>query len=523
MTYPKQQCTRQELKEVDAECDIDLGTGLDSHRCRATGLYKGIGLEGDKHPDSDCSVWSGELGDTEWCLGVSCQDEQVQDQSACKQCSSGYEGSAQTTHSYTKEVIGNLCINEGYTNVNGGIVFYNGVWHCPSGYTDVGDHPTSESLCSDDRLMVFVNRGLEWGDPRTALCQKQATQRVSHTTQCIKKIVDFCAGTSCSNHGSCSNGATTYTCDCNAGFSGTACETNIDDCFGKSCFNHGSCIDGVDAYTCNCNPGWGGVDCSISTTTTTTKTTTRTTTSTMVAITTTSTLLVVIEDTPVDGDTTASSSVVMTSTLLPAASTRPIPLDVLDANSVQVNADSVQVNSTQQTSPIVLGKDREGMSGTSIALIVMGVIALVGIGAALRMWAANQRICFSEVVDYFEPDPNQPDVYAENKAKVQEYAEASALVQNATAVVDCDGYVVDDFNSTFNPNDLGRHASINVGTRQAIYAIPVAEDERAAVIANTMYGQPNAVLPVGPAPRTNKKKQGSVYLGFGQDNEESML
>ena len=186
----------------------------------------------------------------------------------------------------------------------------------------------------------------------------------------------------------------------------------------------------------------------------------------------------------------------------------------------------------------------------------MGVLALAGIGTALHMRAANRRqeedapaavhhenpAFQGEGVDYFEPDSNQPDVYAKNKAKAHEYAEASALVQNTTAELDSDGYVVDHFDPNdlgrrasllkdsngyvvddFNPNDLGRRASINVGTRQAIYAIPVAEDERVAVIANTTYGQPNAVVPVGPALRSNKKKQGSVYLGFDQDNEESML
>lgn len=264
-------------------------------------------------------------------------------------------------------------------------------------------------------------------------------------------------------------------------------------------------------------------------------TTTSTTTSLLPS---TSTLLVVVEDTLVVGDAKAGSSVAMTSTMSPAASAHPMPLDISDAVTVQVN-------STQQNNPGLGDQGQqqqqppqqqvgEGMSGTTIALVVMGVLALVGIGAALHMRAANQRqkedaaaVAAAyhgnqrgEVVDYFEPDPNQHDVHAKNKAKMQEYAEASALVvQKTTAELDSDGYVVDDF----NPSDLGRHASINVVTRQAIYAIPVAEDERVAVIANTTYGQPNAGVPSGPALRSNKKKQGSVYLGFDQVNEESMM
>ena len=49
-------------------------------------------------------------------------------------------------------------------------------------------------------------------------------------------------------------------CNCNAGFSGDACETNIDDCAGVSC-GHGTCVDGVNAYTCACEVGWVGDHC----------------------------------------------------------------------------------------------------------------------------------------------------------------------------------------------------------------------------------------------------------------------
>ena len=204
-----------------------------------------------------------------------------------------------------------------------------------------------------------------------------------------------------------------------------------------------------------------------------------------------------------------------------------------------------------------------GVSGTTIAVIVMGSLALVGIGAALHIRAANRRqkedaaaaaaaaaavyhgnpvFQRGERVDYLEPDSTQPGVYAKEKAKVHEYAEASALVQNATAELGSDGYVVDHCNPNdlgrradllkdsngyvvddFNPNDIGRCATINVGTRHAIYATPVAEDERAAVIANTTYGQPNAVVPVPVSPplRSNTKKhQASVYDGFGGGSGE---
>ena len=296
----------------------------------------------------------------------------------------------------------------------------------------------------------------------------------------------------------------------------------------------------------------------ITTTITTTTTTTTATTVTTATTATPSTSLVVVEDTRIYGNATAGSRVILTSTVFPAASTsarprqpRPSPRPLGEDQQVQQQQQQQQ----QQTSV--------GVSGTTIAVIVMGSLALVGIGAALHIRAANRRqkedaaaaaaaaaavyhgnpvFQRGERVDYLEPDSTQPGVYAKEKAKVHEYAEASALVQNATAELGSDGYVVDHCNPNdlgrradllkdsngyvvddFNPNDIGRCATINVGTRHAIYATPVAEDERAAVIANTTYGQPNAVVPVPVSPplRSNTKKhQASVYDGFGGGSGE---
>ena len=62
----------------------------------------------------------------------------------------------------------------------------------------------------------------------------------------------------CSGHGTCIDGDT---CDCNPGYTGRDCETNIDDCAGVNCSGHGTCTDGVGTYTCECNPGYTGRDC----------------------------------------------------------------------------------------------------------------------------------------------------------------------------------------------------------------------------------------------------------------------
>jgi hypothetical protein len=63
-------------------------------------------------------------------------------------------------------------------------------------------------------------------------------------------------------HGDCSVDGDGYDCDCDAGYRGTRCQTNIDDCDPNPCLNGGECDDGVDEYTCDCDgTGYVGSRC----------------------------------------------------------------------------------------------------------------------------------------------------------------------------------------------------------------------------------------------------------------------
>ena len=62
----------------------------------------------------------------------------------------------------------------------------------------------------------------------------------------------------CSGNGQCLDG---LTCDCDPGFTGEFCQTNINDCVGVNCSGNGVCLDGVNSFTCQCNPGFGGTIC----------------------------------------------------------------------------------------------------------------------------------------------------------------------------------------------------------------------------------------------------------------------
>lgn len=54
--------------------------------------------------------------------------------------------------------------------------------------------------------------------------------------------------------------ASGYECVCVPGITGKNCETNVDDCESNPC-KHGTCEDGVDAFTCECDDGYEGDLC----------------------------------------------------------------------------------------------------------------------------------------------------------------------------------------------------------------------------------------------------------------------
>ena len=69
----------------------------------------------------------------------------------------------------------------------------------------------------------------------------------------------------CTGRGTCTDGNNSFTCNCSEGFTGQVCQTNIDDCVGVNCSGHGQCMDGVNNFTCLCQSGFTGVICSMNT------------------------------------------------------------------------------------------------------------------------------------------------------------------------------------------------------------------------------------------------------------------
>ncbi|KAK3784027.1 hypothetical protein RRG08_025221 [Elysia crispata] len=75
---------------------------------------------------------------------------------------------------------------------------------------------------------------------------------------------NICEGNPCGSHGTCQAfDSVRYICDCDPGFTGTNCETNILECElnPRGCLYGGQCKDGEDDYTCQCPNGFTGDHC----------------------------------------------------------------------------------------------------------------------------------------------------------------------------------------------------------------------------------------------------------------------
>ena len=72
-----------------------------------------------------------------------------------------------------------------------------------------------------------------------------------------------CDSNPCEHSGRCTNVGADYTCDCQGGYTGASCETEINECASNPCGNNSECHDLADRYDCTCMAGWEGADCDV--------------------------------------------------------------------------------------------------------------------------------------------------------------------------------------------------------------------------------------------------------------------
>ena len=54
---------------------------------------------------------------------------------------------------------------------------------------------------------------------------------------------------------------TTWSCNCEPGWTGIECRDRINECLSNPCLNAGVCIDGINKYHCECLTGFTGAIC----------------------------------------------------------------------------------------------------------------------------------------------------------------------------------------------------------------------------------------------------------------------
>ena len=55
--------------------------------------------------------------------------------------------------------------------------------------------------------------------------------------------------------------ASSFICNCAAGWTGNRCENEIDECGSSPCLNGGTCTDRMNGYECSCSDSFEGQNC----------------------------------------------------------------------------------------------------------------------------------------------------------------------------------------------------------------------------------------------------------------------
>nr|XP_034316251.1 fibropellin-3-like [Crassostrea gigas] len=75
------------------------------------------------------------------------------------------------------------------------------------------------------------------------------------------KDINECLDNPCHNGGTCSNNDGSFTCTCAGGFTGSLCNEDIDECKNDPCLNGATCTKTPGSFKCTCDAGWTGKIC----------------------------------------------------------------------------------------------------------------------------------------------------------------------------------------------------------------------------------------------------------------------
>ena len=246
----------------------------------ATGFHRGAG---------DACVADETCSSSQCANGGTCAV--VQGLASCT-CAGGYTGATCTTcgtgfHqvsadggvacSLDEDCLPATCSGEGMCSVNGGVASC----LCKAGFTGTYcEQPDStcalmnpcsaNGTCSDTGGVVTCICAAGWGDPTCSSCYPGYHQVMG---ACV--LDTSCEPATCSFAGTCSADGGMASCACNAGYTGSACDScaagfvrdsghacvAIPTCAANQCGSNGACVVSGAQTLCTCATGWAGLAC----------------------------------------------------------------------------------------------------------------------------------------------------------------------------------------------------------------------------------------------------------------------